>query len=121
MEGTQPVRWVIARAPNSRWVEVQWGVDPATGIANGTAFVGYVADLREWIYRDFHGDGAYSELHASQPVNHTWTWYDPYYPYAGGVLRGRVIWRLTDAKHIARTFLPEHGVATDDVCAKTSP
>jgi len=62
--------WTIAAAPRSSWSVVRW---QSRG-ANGTAFVGYLAPDRQWIYEGFHSDGSFSSNTSSGPQNGTWTW-----------------------------------------------
>ncbi len=117
--GQPASRWEISRAPGSRWVRVDWGVDPATGAVGGTAYVGHVAALHKWVYRDFHGDGAYADLTSNGPQGGVWEWTGPYYPYDGGTLEGHVQWKRSDATHITRTFIPETGPRSGDLCTLT--
>src|ERR1700761_6023576 len=43
------------------WIRVIYG-DPAK--PDGTAIIGYVSDLKKFVYRDFHADGSYADISA---------------------------------------------------------
>jgi hypothetical protein len=82
--------WTIAAAPSSAWTTVHWS---ARG-ASGTAFVGYVAPEKTWIYEDFHSDGALSQNTAAAPQNGVWTWIGTY-TTPQRVTHGAVQWKRT--------------------------
>jgi hypothetical protein len=92
--------WHIVPAPGVGWTTVQWGPRTADG---GTAYVGFVPKLKEWIYYDFHGDGTFATNTSPGPASNGWTWTGTYYqPNAEG--NGSVLWRRSSASRIDRTF-----------------
>lgn len=106
--GQPASRWRIVRVRGSRWVRVDWGLS-AAGIPAGSAFVGYITQRQHWVYRDFHADGSYANMHGVRAGDGTWSWTGPYDPAnakAGNApLEGLITWRRIDATHIARTFM----------------
>lgn len=94
--------WAFDRvADASSWTRVTY----AAGRGGGTAVVGYVAGLRAFVYRDFHNDGSYADLHARVPDDGTWVWSGPYYP--GGAaepLQGEIRWIVIGPRAFRRTF-----------------
>jgi len=114
---TGGTRWHIAPAPGVAWTTVEWGPRSADG---GTAYVGYIPKLGEWLYEDFHGDGTYATNTSPGPRGGAWTWSGTYY-LAHTVLHGSVIWRRTNAGRIDRTFESKvNGVLHDahDACTR---
>jgi hypothetical protein len=83
------------------WIRVVYG-DPAR--PDGSAVIGYVTDLKRFVYRDFHADGAYADISAAPPANNQWEWTGPYYPVTGGVLNGRIVYTMVDATRYHRSF-----------------
>ncbi len=80
--------WTIAAAPSSSWVVVRW----RSRGENGTAFVGYLAPDRQWIYEDFHSDGSFSSVTSSWPHGETWTW-EGTFTTPQRVQHGAIQWR----------------------------
>ena len=96
------VQWTFAPlVANSNWVRVTYG-DPRQ--PGGVAVMGFVPELKRWIYRDFHADGSYADLTAPAPSDGKWVWSGPYYPSDGGLLNGRVTYTVVDDNEYDRTF-----------------
>ena len=95
------VPWRIEAAPGDAWASVRWG--DQTSDRGGIAYVGYVLQLKKWVYRDFHYDGTYSDITSPGPAGKAWTWSGPYYGN-GRIWRGAVVWTLSSANRIDRTF-----------------
>lgn len=110
--------WHIAPAPGTGWTIVQWGPRSAEG---GTAYVGDVPRLKEWIYYDFHGDGSFATNTSPGPVSGAWTWTGTYYQ-SNAEGRGTVVWRRSSPTRIDRTFnFTANGKpqTAHDTCVKT--
>lgn len=115
--------WRIAAVPGSLWARVDWGLD-ASGVAAGTAFVGYIEQQQRWVYRDFHGDGSYANIHGYRAADGTWTWSGPYFRADAkpgtAPLDGVITWKRVDATHVARTYAQRIGARVtpegSDIC-----
>ncbi len=105
--GAAPARtvktaWTIAADPGvENWAVVHWG---GSGAEGGTAYVGYVAPLKQWIYDDFHGDGTYARSTTPAPNGNTWDWYGTYYAPDSQISYGPISWKLTGPSRIDRTY-----------------
>ena len=95
------IPWVIAPAPGSAWTTVRWA--DQTSERGGTAYVGYIPAQKQWIYEDFHYDGSYAINSSPGPQNNVWTWTGTYY-LTDQTMHGQVLWQLTSANRIDRTF-----------------
>jgi hypothetical protein len=94
--------WTFAPlSAGSGWIRIVYG-DPAS--PDGTAVVGYVSELKKFVYRDFHADGSYADISSAAPVDGRWVWTGPYYPAAGGVLNGRIVYTMVSPTRYDRSF-----------------
>lgn len=117
--------WSIARPAGSAWTIVTWGADP--NHAGGRAYVGWLAQKREYVYDDFHNDGSLAQLHAAAPSDHRYVWTGAY--YAARARRadrsGRITWTLAPNGSIERRYarIVDARVVPqgNDTCTKTTP
>jgi hypothetical protein len=87
---------------DDRWIRNVYG---APDRPDGTAVMGWVPELRAFVYRDFHADGSYADLTTPGPVNGRWEFTGPYYPASGGPpLQGRVTYVVVSATRYDRIF-----------------
>jgi hypothetical protein len=95
-------KWVVSVEPGvENWTVVRWG---GPGAAGGTAYVGYVPSLKQWIYDDYHGDGTYARSTAAAPKDNAWDWFGTYYGPDGQTNYGPITWKLSALNRIDRTF-----------------
>jgi hypothetical protein len=85
--------WQMSAIRASTWTAVRWQAD-ATG---GTAYVGYIAPDRHWVYQDFHDDGSYGASTSEGPHHGVWTW-PGVFATSQRVLHGASQWRIVDGR-----------------------
>lgn len=94
--------WIIASAPGGAWTSVRWANQ--TNADGGIAYVGYVEPNKQWIYEDFHYDGSYAINTSDGPHGNVWTWAGTYFN-GQNTQHGQVVWKLSSATRIDRTFV----------------
>jgi hypothetical protein len=86
---------------DTTWIRAVYG-KPAS--PDGTAIIGYVTELKKYVFRDFHADGSYADISSDGLVDGRWVWTGPYYPSAGGVLDGHITYTIDGPTRFERTF-----------------
>jgi hypothetical protein len=109
--------------PGSSWVRNVYG-DAAH--PDGTAVMGYVGILHEYVYRDFHRDGSYADLVSPGLRHGRWSFSGPY--YAAGLaapLQGLITYTIVSLHRYDRAFFTrKNGVLAPgggDYCERTTP
>ncbi len=117
---THGTEWTITAAPGSAWTTVRWGDQSSAN--GGVAYVGFIPQMRAWVYRDFHYDGSYADVTSPGPSQNAWTWSGPYYA-ADRIMYGNITWTLTSPDRIERTFRKRDGdkltPTGNDYCTRT--
>ncbi len=100
----QTAEWHFDAPDSGGWTRLTYG---RGGQLGGAAVIGYVPALKQWVYDDFHADGAYAQQNSPEFADHQWVWSGVFYP-AGGAspMHGHVVWQVEDERHFTMLFYP---------------
>ncbi len=93
---TVQATWTFEQIAGTDWTRVTYASGGQTG---GFAIVGFLPQIGQWVYNDFHNDGSYAHLTAPNADN-TWRWSGDYFAPDGSVQTGSTnTWTLDSPRN----------------------